>query len=180
MNDDKPARQQRSGASTSTTARRARRLQQSQSDGQIRYDRRHHHHHSQHPHPHTHNKHQQQQQPQRRRIRPPSTHALILPQGGGLVLVGEDGIRKSKFPRGCERAPGSEAAAVNRACAAPEHSNAGSGGEEDVLTRLCNPKNFTGTAATGHLPTVVDLEGGVGVSFNCGSLAVERPCCPQY
>ena len=32
------------------------------------------------------------------------------------------------------------------------------------MRRLCDPKLFTGTAATGHLPTTVDLEGGVGVS----------------
>lgn len=80
--------------------------------------------------------------------------------------MGEDGVRKSKFPRGCERAPPSEDAAGKSGVAAPDQSNAGSGGEDDVLTRLCNPKNFTGTAATGHLPTVVDLEGGVGVSCN--------------
>lgn len=167
---------QRSGASTSTTAtRRARLLRQSQSDGQILYDdrtRHRHSHHSRHPRhsssplPHKrHNEQHRQEQLRRRRDGPPSTHAVILPQGGGLVLVGEDGVRKSKFPRGCERAPGgSDGEAGRRADAAPEHSNAGSGGEEDVLTRLCNPKNFTGTAATGHLPTVVDLEGGVGVS----------------
>lgn len=82
---------------------------------------------------------------------------MILPQGGGLVLVGEDGVRKSKFPRGCEQAP-----AGGRAVATPVHCKAR--GDEDVLERLCDPKHFTGTAATGHLPTVVDLEGGVGVS----------------
>lgn len=36
--------------------------------------------------------------------------------------------------------------------------------EGEVVRRLCDPKLFTGTAATGHLPTTVDLEGGVGVS----------------
>lgn len=73
------------------------------------------------------------------------------------MLVGEDGVRKSKFPRGCEQAPtGARAVATPVRCKAR--------GDEDILERLCDPKHFTGTAATGHLPTVVDLEGGVGVS----------------
>lgn len=36
--------------------------------------------------------------------------------------------------------------------------------EEGVVTRLCDPKLYTGTAATGHLPSTVDLEGGSEVS----------------
>lgn len=181
MNNDDPARQHRSGASTSTTistaARKARFLQQSQSDGQLRHNRtkhRHNHHGSSYGQPrHNHHQYQQQQQQQNR---PPSTHAVVLPQGGGLILVGEDGVRKSKFPRGCERPPGSGGAAGKRAEAVTvsitEQSTAGSGGKEDVLTRLCNPKHFTGTAATGHLPTVVDLEGGVGVSCDTRFLLI--------
>eukprot|EP00903_Cladosiphon_okamuranus_P016248 g14986.t2 len=106
--------------------------------------------------------------------------ARLLQQRGGLVLVGEDGIRKSKFPRGCERgrARGFEEGGGRQLGVACEQSNiinsgSGGGGKEDVLTRLCNPKNFTGTAATGHLPTVVDLEGGVGVLLKGDSTALK-------
>lgn len=77
----------------------------------------------------------------------------------GLVLIGEDGVRKSKFPRGCEASPG-----VRAATAAPTASRGRGKENDDVLSRLCNPKLYTGTAATGHLPQVVDLEGGAGVS----------------
>lgn len=112
-----------------------------------------------HPHPYQRGGHNSDQRQQKHR--PPSTHAVILPQGGGLVLVGEDGVRKSKFPRGCEPS----AAAASVATTPPLRSkSSGESEEDDVLARLCNPKHFTGTAATGHLPVVVDLEGGVGVS----------------
>lgn len=176
-------RQQRSGASTSTASRRARLLEQSQSDGQIRLDNakhchdhnsQHHHHiNSDRRHPRKHCQQQQQQQ-----NRPPSTHAVILPQGGGLILVGEDTVRLSKFPRGCERVPGAEGASGKRMQAISEQSNAGDGCGEDVLTRLCNPKHFTGTAATGHLPSVVDLEGGVGVSCTGPFFSAAQIYCP--
>lgn len=35
--------------------------------------------------------------------------------------------------------------------------------EEAVVRRLCDPKAYTGTAATGHLPVTVDLEEGSDV-----------------
>lgn len=38
------------------------------------------------------------------------------------------------------------------------------GGTPPVVRRLVDPKSFTGTAATGHLPITVDLEKGVDVS----------------
>lgn len=41
----------------------------------------------------------------------------------------------------------------------------GCGGDTPpVVRRLFDPKSFTGTAATGHLPITVDLEKGVDVS----------------
>ncbi|CAM9381816.1 unnamed protein product [Ectocarpus fasciculatus] len=123
-----------------------------------------------HPHPYHRGGHDSdQRQPKHR---PPSTHAVILPQGGGLVLIGEDGVRKSKFPRGCE--PSASAMAASGTATPPLQSkSSGESEDDDVLTRLCNPKHFTGTAATGHLPVVVDLEGGVGVLLKGASIAVK-------
>jgi len=160
---------QRSGASASTAMRRAR-LQRIHPHGRLRQNKsldrlnsvpgpHEHNHHQRQPraHPQTHHHtHHKQQSHHKQQNRPPSTHAVMLPQGGGLVLIGEDGVRKSKFPRGCEHA------AETRKVTTPVHSSVA--GEDDVLARLCDPKHFTGTAATGQLPTVVDLEGGVGVS----------------
>ncbi|CBJ48921.1 hypothetical protein Esi_0057_0107 [Ectocarpus siliculosus] len=122
-----------------------------------------------HPHPCQRGGHNSdQRQPKHR---PPSTHAVILPKGGGLVLIGEDGVRKSKFPRGCEL---SAAAMASVATTPPlESKSSGESEDDDVLARLCNPKHFTGTAATGHLPVVVDLEGGVGVLLKGASIAVK-------
>ncbi len=173
---DNVPQQQRSGASSSTVMRRAR-LQRSQTHGRLRQnkplhrlynipDHQNHNHHQHQPPLHPQSNHHQDhhhQHQHKKQNRPPSTHAVILPQGGGLVLVGEGGVRKSQFPRGCEQA------AEPRKVTTPVHSSAA--GENDVLARLCDPKHFTGTAATGHLPTVVDLEGGVGVSSR------EAGCC---
>lgn len=74
------------------------------------------------------------------------------------MLVGPGGIRKSQFPRGCEP--------VGRLHHREGERGTGdesSGTDGDVVARLCDPKKYTGTAASGHLPTTVDLEGGVGV-----------------
>ncbi|CAB1112842.1 unnamed protein product [Ectocarpus sp. CCAP 1310/34] len=122
-----------------------------------------------HPHPYQRGEHNSDQpQPKQRS---PSTHAVILPKGGGLVLIGEDGVRKSKFPRGCEP---SSATTASAATTPPLQSKSGGESEDDdVLARLCNPKHFTGTAATGRLPVVVDLERGVGVLLKGASIAVK-------
>lgn len=98
-----------------------------------------------------------------------STHVVKMPQGGSL-LVGVDGVRKSQFPRGCQPAGWVDRIADRgqRARGATVAADAVlSKSENDVVTRLSNPKTFTGTAATGHLPITVDLEGGVGVSHCC-------------
>ncbi|CAM9127795.1 unnamed protein product [Scytosiphon promiscuus] len=127
------------------------------------------------PHDHRPNEYPNQQRLfQRQKYRPPSTHAVVLPRGKGLVLIGEDGVRKSKFPRGCETNAFSAAPGVRAATAVPSAGRRHGGKEnDDVLTRLCNPKLFTGTAATGHLPQVVDLEGGAGVLLKGASIAVK-------
>ena len=80
------------------------------------------------------------------------------------MMIVASGVRKSEYPRGC-KAPGW----VKRTSTASHGMGRGAGGlgkqkTENVVTRLCNPKHFTGTASTGHLPTVVDLENGAGVS----------------
>ncbi|CAM9759336.1 unnamed protein product [Pylaiella littoralis] len=163
-NDNHGSRSHRSGASTSTRTRISKLKQRHYDDhlGNNKVRRAHHHDHDD----NQQNKHRQDQHQHRQQHRPPSTHAVILPQGAGLVLVGVDGVRKSKFPRGCEQAP-----AATRAVANPVRCKAR--GDEDVLARLCDPKHFTGTAATGHLPTVVDLEGGVGVLLKGASISVK-------
>ncbi|CAM9686256.1 unnamed protein product, partial [Hapterophycus canaliculatus] len=62
---------------------------------------------------------------QHQKYRPPSTHAVVLPQGKGLVLIGEDGVRKSKFPRGCETT--SQAVTGARAATAAPTTSRGRG-----------------------------------------------------
>lgn len=91
--------------------------------------------------------------------------------GGGLLLVHADGaISMSKFPRG-------DVGVHERLGVGGESTLKDSGGNDHgapnnkrdrktprIVRRLCDPKLFTGTAASGHLPVTVDLEAGVNVS----------------
>lgn len=101
-----------------------------------------------------------------------STHLVTLPLGGCSVLLGGGGLRKSHFPRGRWAERLAEGGGESGEGESRPGSARGGGGKLSkgvlkkggVLARLCDPKAFTGTAATGHLPITVDLEGGAGVS----------------
>lgn len=93
-------------------------------------------------------------------------HSIV----GGSTLVCVDGvISKSPFPRGdagSYRGHCGGGVEVGFDNSRDLHSDGAmsSSKVEAVVRRLCDPKSFTGTAATGHLPITVDLEEGADVS----------------
>lgn len=89
---------------------------------------------------------------------------MLKLQQGGTVRTDAIGVEKTHFPLRCKAVGRIERACVTGARMGPRSLGHRLGiWEEGVVTRLCDPDLFTGTASSGQPPTTVDLEVGAGV-----------------